>query len=48
MMKLLALALSGAGKGLKGEDGRDDLNNVQCKPIQNCHNESPLYKNISK
>jgi hypothetical protein len=29
----------GAGKG----DGRGHLNNVQCKAIWNCHNESPLY-----
>jgi hypothetical protein len=43
-MKPLAITLSGVGKGLRGEDGsRDDLANVQCKPIQNCHKESPLY-----
>jgi hypothetical protein len=24
------------------EDGGSDLTNVQCKPIQNCHNDSPL------
>jgi hypothetical protein len=26
-----------------GADGGGDLTNVQCKPIQNCHNESSLY-----
>jgi hypothetical protein len=43
-MKPLAIALSGAGRGLwggLGGDGGGDLTNVQCKPIQNCHNESP-------
>jgi hypothetical protein len=41
--KLLAIALSGAGEGLKGQEGRDDLTNVQYKPIWNFHNESSLY-----
>jgi hypothetical protein len=31
-MKLLAIALSGAGRGLGGYGG-GDLANVQCKPI---------------
>jgi hypothetical protein len=26
-----------------GTDGGGDLANVQCKPVQNCDNESPLY-----
>jgi hypothetical protein len=38
--KPLAIALSGWGQ--EG-DGGDDLTNVQCKPIWNCHNEFPLY-----
>jgi hypothetical protein len=48
-MKLHAIALSGAGRGLQwgggrgGEDSGGNLTNVQCKAIQNCHNESPLY-----
>jgi hypothetical protein len=41
--KSLAIAVSGAGKGLRGRDGGGNLTNVQCKPIWNCHNESPLY-----
>jgi hypothetical protein len=31
-MKPFAIALSGAGKGSRG-DGGGDLTNVQCKPI---------------
>jgi hypothetical protein len=31
------------GLGMGGGDGRGDLTNVQCKSIQNYHNESPLY-----
>jgi hypothetical protein len=27
----------------QGGDGGDNLTNVQCKAIQKCHNESPLY-----
>jgi hypothetical protein len=27
----------------RGEGGGGDLTNVQCKPLHNCHNESPLY-----
>jgi hypothetical protein len=41
--KPLAVALSGAGRWLRGRDGGGDLTNVQYKPIQNCHYESPLY-----
>jgi hypothetical protein len=41
--KPLAIALSAAGRGLRRRDGGGDLTNVQCKPIWNCHNESPLY-----
>jgi hypothetical protein len=43
-MKPLAIALSGAGRRLKGADGGSGLTNVHCKPIWNCHNESSLYK----
>jgi hypothetical protein len=32
------------GGGLVGEMVGVDLNNVQYKPIWNCHNESSLYK----
>jgi hypothetical protein len=42
-MKPLAIALSGARRGLEEGDGKGDLTNVQCKAIQNCHNESPMY-----
>jgi hypothetical protein len=42
--KLLMIALNGVGRGLRGRDGGRDLTNVQCKPIQNYHNEFPLYK----
>jgi hypothetical protein len=39
MTKLLVIALSGTGRG-----GRGDLNNIQHKAIQNCHNKSsPMY-----
>jgi hypothetical protein len=37
--KLLAIVLSGARRGTRGSN----LTNVQCKPIWNCHYESPLY-----
>jgi hypothetical protein len=39
-MKLLAIALSGR-EGLERRWG--DLTSVQCKAMQNCYNESPLY-----
>jgi hypothetical protein len=43
-MKPLAIALSGSVRGSWGEgDDGGNLANVQCKAIQNCHNESPLY-----
>jgi hypothetical protein len=42
-MESLAIAIGGAGKGLRGREGGGDLTNVQCKPNWNCHNESPLY-----
>jgi hypothetical protein len=35
-------ALSGEARRL-GVDGWGNLTNVQCKAIQNCHKESPLY-----
>jgi hypothetical protein len=41
-MKPLTIAVSGVG--LRGRDGGGDSNHVQqCKPTQNCHNESTLY-----
>jgi hypothetical protein len=41
-MKLLAIALSGAERGLGvGIDGEGNLTNVQ-KLIQNCYNYAPL------
>jgi hypothetical protein len=42
-IKPLAIALSGVGRESKGRDGRDNLTNVQYKPIWNCHNESLPY-----
>jgi hypothetical protein len=44
MMKLPIIALSGTGKGWwGGGDGGDNLSNVQCKAIQNCHSKFSLY-----
>jgi hypothetical protein len=31
------------GEEIKERDNGDDLTNVQCKPIWNCHNEFSLY-----
>jgi hypothetical protein len=42
-MKPLAIALSGVGRELREGKCGGNLTNVQCKAIQNCHNESPLY-----
>jgi hypothetical protein len=42
-MKLLAIALSWVEWRVQGRDGRSQLNNAQSKPIQNWHNEFPLY-----
>jgi hypothetical protein len=33
-MKPLAIALSGVERGLQGEDGGNDLTNVQCEAIR--------------
>jgi hypothetical protein len=41
--KPLAIALSWAGRGLRGRDHRGDLPNVQYKSNQNCHYECPQY-----
>jgi hypothetical protein len=47
-MKLLAITVSGTGRALWGVDvGRHHLTNVQCKPIWNSHNGSPLYNECS-
>jgi hypothetical protein len=45
---MTAIALSGVERGLRrrGEgagDSAGNLTSVQCKAIQNWHNESPLY-----
>jgi hypothetical protein len=40
--KPLAIAISGVGRESRGRDGEGDLNNVQCKAIQNCQSESPV------
>jgi hypothetical protein len=45
-MKPPTVALKGTEKGLREEDGGDDLTNVQCKSIQYCHNESARATNI--
>jgi hypothetical protein len=39
--KPLAIALSGSGREVRGREDGDDLTNVQYKPNQNCHYESP-------
>jgi hypothetical protein len=48
--KPLTVALSGGEKGVsgagEGEIVGGDRTNVQCKPIQNCHSESPCTMNI--
>jgi hypothetical protein len=41
--KPLAIALSGAEKGLRGRDDGGIVNNVQYKPNWNCHYQSILY-----
>jgi hypothetical protein len=41
MVKPLAMALSGAGRGLQEEDGDGNLTNVSRKAIGNWHNEPP-------
>jgi hypothetical protein len=43
-MKLLAIALSGAKRELEEEMLGGDLSKIQCKAIQNCHNESSKYR----
>jgi hypothetical protein len=35
--------LSGVERESRERDSEGDLTNVQYKPVQNCHNESPLY-----
>jgi hypothetical protein len=42
--KPLAIALSGTKRWLSRGGGEGNLTNIQCKPIQNCHNEAPLIK----
>jgi hypothetical protein len=34
------------GEGVQGKDCGSNLTSVQCEPIENYHNESPLYPNI--
>jgi hypothetical protein len=43
----LAIALNGVGRGLRGRDDGDNVNDVQYKTNQNCHYESPSIMNIS-
>jgi hypothetical protein len=45
--KPLAIALSGGREGAEGERRGGHVTNVQYKPNQNCHYESPHIKNIS-
>jgi hypothetical protein len=40
--KLLAIALSGAGRGLKGKDDGGHVTNVQYKSKWNYHYEPPI------
>jgi hypothetical protein len=42
--KPLAIALSGAGRGLRGRDNGSNVNNVQYKSNRNCHYETPPHK----
>jgi hypothetical protein len=44
----LAVALSGVGERSKVGDDGSYLINVECKPIQNCCNQSSLHKNEGK
>jgi hypothetical protein len=39
--KLLTIALSGVGRGLRGRGDGGKVTNVQYKPNQNCHSEFP-------
>jgi hypothetical protein len=43
MGKPLAFTLSRVGRRLRERDNGGNLTNVQYKPNQNCHYESPLY-----
>jgi hypothetical protein len=36
-----SIALSGAGRELRGRDGGDNVNNIQYKSNQNCHYKCP-------
>jgi hypothetical protein len=42
--KPLAIALSGAGSGLRGRDDGGNVTNAKYKYNWNCHYESTLYK----
>jgi hypothetical protein len=48
MIKPLAIALSGVVMGLQEGDDEVNLNNVQCKAIQNCHNEFRYSKYMTQ
>jgi hypothetical protein len=41
--KPFAIALCGAGRGLRGRNDGDNVTNIQYKPNQKCHYEFPLY-----
>jgi hypothetical protein len=43
MKPLISKSFKWGKKGAKEEVEEDDPTNVQCKPIQNCHKESPLH-----
>jgi hypothetical protein len=45
--KPLAIALSGARRGLWGRDDGGDLTNIWYEANWNCHYESPCIMNIS-
>jgi hypothetical protein len=42
--KLLAIALSGARRGLRVRDNEDNVTNVQYKSNQNCHYKLPIWQ----
>jgi hypothetical protein len=46
-MKPLVIALSEVGRGLRGRDDGDDVNNVPYKPNWNYHYESSHVMNTS-
>jgi hypothetical protein len=47
LKKPLAIALSGVGRGLRGRDNGDNINNVQYKSNWNSHYESSCIITIT-